>query len=304
MAIEETEYMWMDGEFVKWNDAKVPILTHAIHYGTAVFEGIRAYPSKDNLVVFRLKEHIARLMESCKILPLEHKYSESDLEQSILELLRRNQLKQSSYIRPLVYVGYGGIGLNFTGFPVNVSITAFPFGKYFSDHEIKVCISNWKRISDESMPVQAKASGNYLNSVLAKLDALRSGFDDAILLGKNSMVSEGTGENIFVVKNGEIATPPTTSSILVGITRDSVIQMAKDMEMDIIEREISRIELYQADEVFFTGTAAEVTAIVEIDSRKIGTGKIGNVTDKIRESYADIVAGKNDKYSDWLTEVY
>ena len=304
MAIEETEYMWMDGEFVKWNDAKVPILTHAIHYGTAVFEGIRAYPSKDNLVVFRLKEHIARLMESCKILPLEHKYSESDLEQSILELLRRNQLKQSSYIRPLVYVGYGGIGLNFTGFPVNVSITAFPFGKYFSNPEIKVCISNWKRISDESMPVQAKASGNYLNSVLAKLDALRLGFDDAILLGKNSMVSEGTGENIFVVKNGEIATPPTTSSILVGITRDSVIQMAKDMGMKITEREISRIELYQADEVFFTGTAAEVTAIVEIDNRKIGTGKIGNVTDKIRKSYADIVAGNNEKYLNWLTEVY
>ena len=304
MAIEETEYMWMDGEFVKWNDAKVPILTHAIHYGTAVFEGIRAYPSKDNLVVFRLKEHISRLMESCKILPLEHKYSESDLEQSILELLRKNQLKQSSYIRPLVYVGYGGIGLNFTGFPVNVSITAFPFGKYFSNPEIKVCISNWKRISDESMPVQAKASGNYLNSVLAKLDALRSGFDDAILLGKNSMVSEGTGENIFVVKNGEIATPPTTSSILVGITRDSVIQMAKDMGMKITEREISRIELYQADEVFFTGTAAEVTAIVEIDNRKIGTGKIGSVTDNIRRSYADIVAGNNKKYLSWLTEVY
>ena len=304
MAIEETEYMWMDGEFVKWDDAKVPILTHAIHYGTAVFEGIRAYPSKDNLVVFRLKEHISRLMESCKILPLEHKYSESDLEQSILELLRKNQLKQSSYIRPLVYVGYGGIGLNFTGFPVNVSITAFPFGKYFSNPEIKVCISNWKRISDESMPVQAKASGNYLNSVLAKLDALRSGFDDAILLGKNSMVSEGTGENIFVVKNGEIATPPTTSSILVGITRDSVIQMAKDMGMKITEREISRIELYQADEVFFTGTAAEVTAIVEIDNRKIGTGKIGSVTDNIRRSYADIVAGNNKKYLSWLSEVY
>ena len=304
MAIEETEYMWMDGEFVKWKDAKVPILTHAIHYGTAVFEGIRAYPSKDNLSVFRLKEHISRLSESCKILPLEHKYSESELEQNILELLRKNQLKRPSYIRPLVYVGYGGIGLNFTGFPVNVSITAFPFGKYFSNHEIKVCISNWKRISDESMPVQAKASGNYLNSVLAKLDALRAGFDDAILLGKNSMVSEGTGENIFVVKDGEIATPPITSSILVGITRDSVIQMARDMGMKIKEREISRIELYQADEVFFTGTAAEVTAIVEIDSRKIGIGKIGKITDKIRQAYADIVAGNNEKYLNWLTEVY
>ena len=226
-----SKYIWFDGRFVSEDKAKVPVTTHAIHYGTAVFEGIRAYPSKDNLGVFRLKEHISRLSESCKILPLEHKYSESELEQNILELLRKNQLKRSSYIRPLVYVGYGGIGLNFTGFPVNVSIAAFPFGKYFSNPEIKVCISNWRRISDDSMPPQAKASGNYLNSVLAKLDALRAGFDDAILLGKNSMVSEGTGENIFVVKDGEIATPPITSSILVGITRDSVTCRCIDSEL-------------------------------------------------------------------------
>lgn len=304
MPIEETEYMWMDGEFVKWNDANIPILTHSLHYGTAVFEGIRAYPSKDNLVVFRLREHLERLAESCKILPLEHKYSVSDFEKTVIELLRKNQLKKSTYIRPLVYVGYGGIGLNFTGFPINVAIAAFPFGKYFLSPEIKVCVSNWKRISDESMPPQAKASGNYLNSVLAKLDALRSGFDDAILLNKNSMVCEGTGENIFVIKNGEIVTPPVSSSILVGITRDSIIQLAKEMNMEIKEREISRIELYQADEVFFTGTAAEVTGIIEIDNRKIGEGKIGTITNNIRESYAQIVAGNNEKYMHWLTEVY
>ena len=265
MAIQEPDYVWMDGKYINWKDANVPILTHAMHYGTAVFEGIRAYPSEDNLLVFRLKEHLERLVESCKILPLEHKFSVDDLEKAILGLLKKNQLKESSYIRPIVYVGYGGIGLNFTGFPINVAIAAFPFGKYFTNPEIKVCISNWKRISDESMPPQAKASGNYLNSVMAKLDALRAGFDDAILLDTKSSVSEGTGENIFVIKNGEIVTPPTSASILVGITRGSIMKIAQDMGMEIKERDVSRVELYQADEVFFSGTAAEVTAIVEID---------------------------------------
>ena len=304
MAIQEPDYVWMDGKYVNWKDANVPILTHAMHYGTAVFEGIRAYPSEDNLLVFRLKEHLERLVESCKILPLEHKFSVDDLEKAILGLLKKNQLKESSYIRPIVYVGYGGIGLNFTGFPINVAIAAFPFGKYFTNPEIKVCISNWKRISDESMPPQAKASGNYLNSVLAKLDALRAGFDDAILLDSKSSVSEGTGENIFVIKNGEIVTPPTSASILVGITRGSIMKIAQDMGMEIKERDVSRVELYQADEVFFSGTAAEVTAIVEIDNRKIGTGKIGEITKKIRDSYAEIVIGNNEKYNNWLTEVY
>jgi|TARA_B100001750_G_scaffold248445_1_gene279649 branched-chain amino acid aminotransferase len=304
MAIQEPDYVWMDGKYISWKDANVPILTHAMHYGTAVFEGIRAYPSEDNLLVFRLKEHLERLVESCKILPLEHKFSVDDLEKAVLGLLKKNQLKESSYIRPIVYVGYGGIGLNFTGFPINVAIAAFPFGKYFTNPEIKVCISNWKRISDESMPPQAKASGNYLNSVMAKLDALRAGFDDAILLDSKSSVSEGTGENIFVIKNGEIVTPPTSASILVGITRSSIMKIAQDMGMEIKERDVSRVELYQADEVFFSGTAAEVTAIVEIDNRKIGTGKIGEITKKIRDSYAEIVIGNNEKYNNWLTEVY
>ena len=304
MPIQEVEYIWMNGEFIKWNKAKVPILTHALHYGTAVFEGIRAYPSENNLLIFRLKDHLERLIESAKVLPLEHSQSVTKLENAIIELLKINKLKESSYIRPLIFVGYGGIGLNFTGFPIDTAIIAFPFGKYFENPEIKVCISNWKRISDESMPPQAKASGNYLNSVMAKLDALRAGFDDAILLDSKSSVSEGTGENIFVIKNGEIVTPPTSASILVGITRGSIMKIAQDMGMEIKERDVSRIELYQADEVFFSGTAAEVTAIVEIDNRKIGTGKIGEITKKIRDSYAEIVIGNNEKYNNWLTEVY
>ena len=304
MPIQEVEYIWMNGEFIKWNKAKVPILTHALHYGTAVFEGIRAYPSENNLLIFRLKDHLERLIESAKVLPLEHSQSVTKLENVIIELLKINKLKESSYIRPLIFVGYGGIGLNFTGFPIDTAIIAFPFGKYFENPEIKVCISNWKRISDESMPPQAKASGNYLNSVMAKLDALKAGFDDAIMLDKNSTVSEGTGENIFVVKNGQISTPPTSSSILVGITRDSVIQISKDLGTEVNEREISRIELYQADEVFFTGTAAEVTSIIEIDNRKIGTGRIGELTTKIREKYSGAVYGKEEMYKHWTTEVY
>ena len=304
MPIQEVEYIWMNGEFIKWNKAKVPILTHALHYGTAVFEGIRAYPSENNLLIFRLKDHLERLIESAKVLPLEHSQSVTKLENVIIELLKINKLKESSYIRPLIFVGYGGIGLNFTGFPINTAIIAFPFCKYFENPEIKVCISNWKRISDESMPPQAKASGNYLNSVMAKLDALKAGFDDAIMLDKNSTVSEGTGENIFVVKNGQISTTPTSSSILVGITRDSVIQISKDLGTEVNEREISRIELYQADEVFFTGTAAEVTSIIEIDNRKIGTGRIGELTTKIREKYSGAVYGKEEMYKHWTTEVY
>lgn len=304
MSIEQTKYVWMDGKLVEWDKANVPILTHALHYGTGVFEGIRAYPIDDNLLVFRLGDHVSRLIESAKMYYLEHSYLKKDIEQAILELLKANEIRTSAYIRPLIFVGYGGIGLNFTGFPIKVAITTFPYGKYFDKSELKVCVSNWRRISDESMPPQTKACGNYLNSVLAKLDALKSGYDDAILLDHRATVSEGTGENIFVGKDGHFATPPLSASILKGITRDSVLQLAKEFGINVVERDISRMELYQADEVFFTGTAAEVTSIVEIDRRKIGTGKIGENTIKIRDAYSQAVCGQNAKHKDWITEVY
>lgn len=304
MPIEETKHIWMDGKFVKWEEAHVPVLTHALHYGTGVFEGIRAYPALDDLLVFRLGDHVARLLESAKMYYLDHGYTSTDLQDAILELLRINKIRTSAYIRPLIFVGYGGIGLNFTGFPIRTAIAAFPYGKYFEKPELKVCISNWRRISDESMPPQTKASGNYLNSVLAKLDALKSGYDDAILLDHRGSVSEGTGENVFVGKDGKFATPPSSSSILAGITRDTVLQLAQEFEIEIVEREVSRMELYRADEVFFTGTAAEVTAIVEVDRRKVGNGEMGKITRKIRDAYSELVNGLNDRHMNWITKVY
>lgn len=304
MPIEETKHIWMDGKFVDWKEAQVPILTHALHYGTGVFEGIRAYPALGNLLVFRLRDHVERLLESARMYYFDHAYTSIELQNAIIELLRVNDIRASAYIRPLIFVGYGGIGLNFTGFPIRAAIAAFPYGKYFEKPELKVCISTWRRISDESMPPQTKASGNYLNSILAKLEALKTGHDDAILLDHRGMVSEGTGENIFVGKGGQFATPPISSSILAGITRDTVLELAKELEIDVVEREVSRMELYTADEIFFTGTAAEVTAIVEVDSRKVGTGKMGTRTRRIRDAYSELVNGLNDRHPDWVTKVY
>lgn len=304
MPIEETEYIWLDGKFVKWSEAKVPVLTHGLHYGTGVFEGLRAYPSDGNLLVFRLEDHIKRLMNSAKIYYMEPKYSAKELVNAVLETLRINKIKASAYIRPIIFVGYGGIGLNWTGFPVQYAIAAFPYGKYFDKPELKVCVSSWRRISDQSTPPQAKATGNYINSVLAKLDALRNGYDDAILLDQRGYVSEGTGENIFVIKNGKMYTPSPASSILEGITRDSVLQISKELEIQITERDVARTELYNADEVFFTGTAAEVTAIVEVDRRAIGNGAMGKITKRIRDSYLKAVLGEDSRHKDWVTPVY
>lgn len=304
MPMEEVEYVWLDGKFVKWSEAKVSILTHGLHYGTGVFEGLRAYHSNSNLLVFRLEDHIQRLMHSAKIYYMESRYTIKELVNAVIETLKINRIKTSAYIRPIMFVGYGGIGLNWTGFPIQAAIAAFPYGKYFDRPELKVCVSSWRRISDQSTPPQAKATGNYINSVLAKLDALRNSYDDAILLDQRGSVSEGTGENIFIVKNGKTYTPSPASSILEGITRDSVMQLSKELEVDVIERDMSRTELYNADEVFFTGTAAEVTAIVEIDRRKIGTGAMGKITKRVRDAYLKAVIGEDSRHKDWVTPVY
>lgn len=304
MKLKEAEFVWMNGKFVKWEEAKVPILTHALHYGTGVFEGIRAYPSDGNLYVFRLRDHMRRLLESAKVYFIETSYTVDELSEAALELLRRNKLRELSYIRPIIFVGYGGIGLNFTGFPVHVAIYALPFGKYFDKPFVKVKVSTWRRISESATPPLAKASGNYLNSVLAKLEALKDGYDDAILLDQQGYLSEGTGENIFIVKDDILMTPPLSSSILKGITRDTVIQMAKDLSIDVKEKPITRTELYLCDEAFFTGTAAEITPIVEVDKRTIGNGKPGRITLLLKDLYTEIVHAKNEKYLHWLTSVY
>lgn len=304
MSSSRADYVWMDGEFVKWADAKVHILTHALHYGTAVFEGIRAYPSQDNLHVFRLRDHMDRMARSAKLYYIEHKYAVEDLCNATVELIRKNNIRSRTYIRPIIYVGYKSIGLNFTGFPINASIIAIPFEDYFENPQLRLRTSTWRRFSEQSTPPLAKAAGNYLNSILGKLEAVKDGYDDAVMLDMDGFVSEGTGENVFVVKDGAMITPPYSSSILRGITRDTVMHLAGDLGVGVTERPISRFELYNADEVFFTGTAAEIAPIVEVDHRVIGGGEPGELTLKISAAYRDVVSNRNPKYRGWLTPVY
>jgi branched-chain amino acid aminotransferase len=294
----------MDGEFVNWDDATVPILTHALHYGTAVFEGIRAYPSEDKVNIFRLRDHIDRMMQSARIYYIDHKHTAEEICNSTVELVRKNNIRSRAYIRPIIYVGYKSIGLNFTGFPINTAIIAIPFEDYFDNPMLKLRTSSWKKFSEQSMPPLAKASGNYLNSVLGKLEAVRDGYDDAIMLDIHGFVSEGTGENIFIVNDGELITPPYSSSILRGITRNTVMHLAADLGLKVTERSITRFELYTADEAFFSGTAAEIAPIIEVDRRTISDGKPGDLTRKISSAYRDIVSGRASKYREWLTPVY
>lgn len=304
MPTRDPKYVWMNGEFVKWNEAKIHILSHVIHYGTGVFEGIRAYPSKNNLNIFRLKDHVKRLENSAKIYGMKCRYSSDEVIDVILKLLRMNGLRTSAYIRPIIYVSNVGIGLDFTGLPISCSIVVVPFDKYFSKEGLKVCVSSWRRISDASTPPLSKATGNYLNSALAKADAHKMGYDEAIMLDHRGIVSEGSGENIFMVNKGTVSTPSISSSILNGITRDSMMTIAEGMGIRLVEREVSRGELYTCDELFFTGTAAEVTAILEVDGRVIGDGRPGPLTRRLRSAYTDAVHGRSRKYQKWLTPVY
>lgn len=304
MHVNLSNYIWMDGEFVKWADAKIHILTHALHYGTAVFEGIRAYPSKDNLNIFRLNDHIDRMIQSAKIYYLDQKYNVEDICNATIELVKLNNLRSKTYIRPIIYVGYKSIGLNFTDFPINISIIAIPYENYFDEPLLRLRTSSWRRFSEQSTPPLAKASGNYLNSILGKLEAIKDCYDDAIMLDINGFVSEGTGENIFIIKDNELITPPCSASILKGITRDTVIHIANDLGLTIKERLITRFELYQADESFFSGTAAEIAPIIEVDRRLIGDGKQGELTKKISISYKNMVSDTNPKYRKWLTRIY
>jgi branched-chain amino acid aminotransferase len=301
---KDPDFVWLNGKIVTWNESKVPILTHALHYGTAVFEGIRAYPSEDNLNIFRLREHFIRLMNSAKVYYLSIGYSIEELMQAAVQVVRKNGYHERTYIRPLVFVGYGGIGLDFTGVSIETAIIAVPFFKYFSKPSVRVKISTWRRISHESNPPMAKASGNYLNSVLAKFESLSDGYDEAIMLDHRGYLSEGTGENIFLVKDGLIYTPPMSSGILAGITRATVIKLASDLGYNVVERDIDRAELYSCEEAFFSGTAAEVTPITEVDRRIVGDGQPGPITTKIRDTYLQVVEGRNERYMHWLTPVY
>src|SRR5919112_3096626 len=261
MKTKGAEFIWFDGKFVRWDEATIPIMTHALHYGTAVFEGIRAYASRNNLYIFKLKEHMERLHRSAGVYSIALNYSVKELCQATTHLLKKTGLRESCYIRPLTFVGVHGIDLNITReSPTHTAIIIFPFAKYFKGEGIKACISSWRRIHDITTPPMAKAAGNYLNSILAIQESRRNGYDESILLDKEGNVSEASGENIFMVRNNKIYTPFTADSALEGITRDSAMTIARNLGYTLAERPITRTELYIADELFLTGTAAEIIA--------------------------------------------
>ena len=285
--------------------AKVPVTTHAIHYGTSIFEGIRAYWNSKNLHVFRLKDHIKRFRNSGKFYNITLNFSDKQIENAVIDLCKKNKIKKSCYIRPFYFVGQYGINFHVTQkAPTHTAIFAFPFGDLFNKNGITATISKWRKFSDTSTPTQAKMGGNYLNSVLATQDAKQRGFDEAILLDQSGNVSEAPGENIFLVKNNELITPPLSSSALDGITRKSIIAISKDMGFKSKVRKVGKNELKMADEVFLSGTAAEITPVVKIDKNRIGDSKVGNVTKLLMTAYSNIVMNKNKKYSQWLTRVY
>ena len=305
MPIKEAKWIWMDGRLVPWGEAKIHILSHVIHYGSGVFEGMRCYKTERGPAIFRLEDHIDRLLYSAKVYRMEIPYSREELIEACKEVVKANEL-EDCYIRPIVYRGYGEMGVNPLNCPVNVAIAAWEWGAYLGEaleKGARVVISSWRRICNDILPPMAKACGHYLNSQLAKMEAVLGDYHEALMLDIDGYVSEGTGENFFMVKDGVLITPPPEASILLGITRDTVIKLARDMGYTVIERFISRAEVYGADECFFTGTAAEVTPIVEVDGRPIGDGKPGPITRKLQAKYFDVVRGKDEKYLHWLAFV-
>lgn len=303
--IEKTEFVWMNGENVDWEHGSIPVMTHALHYGTGVFEGIRGYGVNSNVHIFRLRDHFERLMGSARVCDIEPEYTVEELEEATISLIRANGIREDCYIRPIMFVGFSGINLGFINYPIETAIIAFPFKQYFSKPGLDVCVSSWTRLYDPITPAMAKICGNYVNSVFAKRDAAKNGYDEAIMLNTEGKVSEGTGENLFVVKRGKIYTPPIGASILDGITRSTIIELAKEDRMEIFERDIARSELYTADEIFLTGTAAGVAPVLSVDRKKVRDGSLGPVTKTLMESYSALVLGKRTLgHDDWITRVY
>jgi len=305
--VEMPKYAFFKGQFVPIEEAKVSIMTHAFNYGTGCFEGIRAYwnEEEEQLFVFRMREHYERLHRSCRILLIDLPYSVDELGEITLELLRKEGYREDTYIRPLAYKATEGIGVRLHGLEDAFALFALPFGKYIEKEESRACVSSWRRIDDTAIPARAKVTGAYINSALIKTEAVLNGFDEAIVLNQDGHVSEGSGENVFIVRNGKLITPPITANILVGLTRATVMQIAREeLGIETVERPIDRTELYVAEEAFYTGTAAEITPIVEIDHRPVGTGKMGPIAKKLMDLYSKIVRGKVEKYRHWCTPVY
>lgn len=304
MAWDESGKIWFNGELVDWDDAKMHVLSHVVHYGSSVFEGIRCYRNKNGSAVFRLEEHIERLFDSGRIYRMEIPFSQEEICKAVLDTIETNNLEEC-YIRPVVFRGYGELGVNPLKNPLEVVIAAWEWGSYLGQEALElgvdVGVSTWRRMAPDTLPNMAKAGANYMNSQLVKMEALENGYDEGIMLDYQGMVSEGSGENIFIIKEDIIYTPSMSSSLLKGITRDSIIKLAKSMDLDVREEQIPREMLYMADEIFFTGTAAEVTPIRSVDKITIGNGKRGPITEKLQTGFFKILKGEVDDEFSWLT---
>jgi branched-chain amino acid aminotransferase len=304
--VNQSELIWHNGQFVAWDDAKVHVLTHGLHYGTGVFEGIRCYATERGPAVFRHLDHLDRLERSAKLYYMDMPYTREQLRAATHELIVRNEMTEC-YIRPIVFRGYGQMGLNPLDAPIEVSIAVWEWGAYLGEagktEGIRAKVSSWERISPRSLIPQAKASGQYLNSVLAKIESLKAGYDEAILLDDHGHVCEGTGENVFVIRDGVLLTPPQTASILDGISRRAILQIARDLGYATLERDIARAELYLADEIFLTGTAAELVPVREIDDQAIGSGRPGEITAVLQRAFDDALHGRSERYNEWLDYV-
>ena len=306
MPIAEVEKIWMNGELVPWHEAKVHVLSHALHYGSGVFEGIRAYETERGPAVWCLDAHLDRMYSSAAIYFMEIPYTKDQLTQAIKQTIQANGL-ESCYIRPIAIRGYGEMGVSPLANPVDVSIAVWPRGTYLGEDAleqgVRVKISSWRRHDQNSLPSAAKATGGYLGSILAKVDAIKSGYDEGVLLNGDGYVTEGSGENIFVVNDGTIVTPHTGHGCLAGVTRSAVMTIARDLGFPVVEQNLVRTDLYTADEVFFTGTAAEITPIREVDDRTVGAGHRGPVTKSLQDAFFAATKGDDPRYTDWLTYV-
>jgi branched-chain amino acid aminotransferase len=304
--MEPTEYIWMNGKLVRWDDANIHICSHVIHYGSSVFEGMRVYDTPKGPAAFRLRDHSERLLNSAKIYRMEIPYNADEIDKATLDIVGVNNL-EACYVRPVAYRGYGTLGVDPSNCPVDLAIAVWPWGKYLGEdaleNGVSVCVSSWSRIAPNTMPAMSKSGANYMNGQLIKLEALSHGYVEGIALDVYGHVSEGSGENIFLVCKGTLITPTFTASILPGITRNSVIRLATDMGIKVIEQNIPREALYLADEVFFTGSAAEITPISYIDNIKIGSGKCGPVTKQLQEAFFEIIEGRGEDKFNWLTPV-
>jgi len=306
MPITEVEKIWMDGELVDWRDAKVHVLSHALHYGSGVFEGIRAYETSRGAAVWHLDEHLKRLFRSAKLYHMDIPYSREAIAEAIKEVIRANGLN-ACYIRPVAMRGYGEMGVNPLNAPVNVFVAVWPWGAYLGEEAleqgVRVKIASWRRNSQNSLPSTAKATGQYINGVLAKVESLKAGYDEAIMLNDAGFITDGSGENVFIVRDGVLTTPPISAGCLDGVTRQSVITISRDLGYRVREDNLVRTDLYNADEVFFSGTAAEITPIREVDDRVVGEGHRGPVTKELQGAFFSATKGETEKYVSWLTYV-